>query len=136
MMHRRKADPKLAMHVVNQGPGMGSPDQGPRPGIAILMYDAHGEVHARSDNGFAWAFQLPGAVELGTGEHTLREIHAIAETFRNYQGRNMFWLSAPVIEHVDDETLVKAWKWYEDSLTLHPGFGAGSTVLLEFMQEV
>ena len=136
-MSVRTADPKVAMHVVNLGPGMGMPDQGPRPGLGIMMFDARGEEHARSKEGFAWAFELPGAQELNTSTCTLREMHAVAETFRNYQGNNMFWLCAPLLEgEIDDALLVRAWKWYEDSIEAHPGFGAGSTVLLEFMQEV
>ncbi|TKA62983.1 hypothetical protein B0A55_10741 [Friedmanniomyces simplex] len=135
-MSVRSADPKVAMHVVNLGPGMGLPDQGPRPGIGIMMFDAQGEAHARSKDGFAWAFELPGAQEISTSTCTLRELHAVAETFRNYQGNNMFWLSAPLIEgKLVDEMLVRAWKWYEDCIEAHLGFGAGSTVLLEFMQE-
>ena len=53
-----------------------------------------------------------------------------------FVGNNMFWLSAPLIAEVDDETLIRAWKWYEDSINRYEGLGVGSTVLLEFMQEV
>ncbi|KAK3067997.1 hypothetical protein LTR53_014769 [Teratosphaeriaceae sp. CCFEE 6253] len=135
-MSTRTADPKVAMHVVNLGVGMGMPDQGPRPGLGIMMFDARGEEHARSPDGFAWAFGLAGAQEISTSMCTLRELHAVAETFRSYQGNNMFWLCAPLIDgEIDDEMLVRAWKWYEDSIDIHSGFGAGSTVLLEFMQE-
>ncbi|KAK5715958.1 hypothetical protein LTR15_009783 [Elasticomyces elasticus] len=135
-MSKRTADPKVAMHVVNLGPGMGMPDQGAKPGIGIMMFDARGEEHARSQDGFAWAFELPGAQEVSTSTCTLREMHAVAETFRDYQGSNMFWLCAPLIEgDLDEDMLVRAWKWYEDCIEAHPGFGAGSTVLLEFMQK-
>lgn len=103
----------------------------------IMMFDARGEAHARSEEGFAWAFELPGAQEVSTTTCTLRQLHAVVETFRDYQGNNMFWLSAPLIEgDLDDESLVRAWKWYEDSIKAHPGIGSGSTVLLEFMQKV
>lgn len=115
---------------------MGMPDQGPKPGIAIMMFDARGEAHARSEQGFKWAFDLPGAQAVATGEMPLRQLHAIAETFRDYQGNNMFWLCAPLIAETDDETLVRAWKWYEESIERYEGLGVGSTVLLEFMQEV
>ncbi|KAK0836771.1 hypothetical protein LTS02_018076 [Friedmanniomyces endolithicus] len=136
-MSVRTADPKVAMHVVNVGPGLGMPDQGARPGIGIMMFGARGEAHARSKDGFAWAFEMLGAQEISTSECTMRQMHAVAETFRNYQGSNMFWLSAPLIDgNLDDELLVRTWKWYEDSIEAHPGFGAESTVLLEFMQEV
>jgi hypothetical protein len=130
------ADPRIAMHVVNQGPGMGTPDQGSKPNIAIMMFDAHGEAHARSELGFAWAFEIDGAQEISASTITLRQMHAVAETFRDYQGDNQFWLSAPLLEgKLDEEDLVRAWKWYEDTVNLYPAFGAGSTILLEFMQK-
>ena len=134
-MASRTSDPKVAMHVVNQGPGMGMPDQGPKPGIAIMMYDAHGEAHGRSE-AFKWAYELPGVHEVAAGEMSLRQIHAIAETFRDYQGNNMFWLSAPLIAEVDEKLIERAWDWYGESIQLYEGLGVGSTVLLEFMQEV
>ena len=133
-MHLREADPKVSMHVCNQGPGMGQPDQGAKPDIAIIAMDFNGESHARSGEGFAWAFALPGAVEVVAFEQTLQQINSMADSFKNYQGVNKFWASAAMISDIDEETLVRAWKWYEDSYNLHPGFGVGSTVLLEFMQ--
>lgn len=135
-MHARPTDPKVAMHVVNQGPGMGMPNQGARPGIAFMLYDAHGEAHARSKAGFGWIWDLAGAQEVQCGEMTLRQIHAMAETFRDYEGTNYFWLCAPLIAEIDDELLIRAWKWYEDSLAEYDGLGQASNVLLEFMQEV
>lgn len=135
-MAARTADGKVAMHVVNRGPGMGEPGPGPKPGIAIMPYDAHGEAHARSEAGFKWAFDIEGGQEFSCGEMTLRQVNAVAETFRAYQGNNMFWLSAPLLARIDDETLIRAWKWYEDAIEACPGFDDGSTVLLEFMQEV
>ena len=39
-------------------------------------------------------------------------------------------------QEIDDETVVRAWKWWEDSINLHEDFQTGSIVLLEFMQEV
>ena len=135
-MAARTADPKITMHVVNQGPGMGMPDHGARPGVGIMMYDARGEAHARSKEGFQWAFELPGVQVGPMGEMSLRQVNALAETFRDYQGSNIFWLSAPLIAGLDDETLVRAWQWYEECVRLHEGLGAGSSVVFEFMQEV
>lgn len=128
-------DPKVAMHVVNLGPGMGMPDPGPKPGIGIVMFDARGEKHAREE-AFKWAFGIEGVQEMVTMETSMGKMNAVAESFRVYNGKNMFWLSAPLIKEVEEDTLVKAWKWYEDSYNLHPGLGENSTVLLEFMQEV
>ncbi|KAK3670285.1 hypothetical protein LTR78_009839 [Recurvomyces mirabilis] len=135
-MAARTADPRIAMHVMNQGPGMGMPDQGSKPNIALMLFDAHGETHARSESGFAWAFSTTGAQEISAGIMSLQQMHALTETFRDYQGGNIFWLTAPLLEgKLDDMALVRVWKWYEDTIKSYPGFGDGSTVLLEFMQE-
>ncbi|KAK4628255.1 FAD-linked oxidoreductase pyvE [Fulvia fulva] len=134
-MHARPSDPKVAMHITNQGPGMGTPDQGAKPNIAIMPIDFHGEAHARSEEGFAWAWNLPGAVETVGTSCSFKDVNALADSFKNYQGKNMFWLSAPLISSLDPQTLIRAFKWYEDSYHLHHAFGTGSTVLLEFMQE-
>ncbi|GAB7358887.1 hypothetical protein MBLNU230_g4110t1 [Neophaeotheca triangularis] len=56
-----------------------------------------------------------------------------ADTFRSYNGVNFLWLSGPLMEKIDEDFLVRAWKWYEDSINRHGEFGVGSTVLLEFM---
>lgn len=135
-MAARAADPKVAMHVVNRGRGMGEEAQGAKPGIAIMMYDAHGEEHGKSDEGFGWVFKIPDGHAVSLQETTLQKMNALAETFREWQGNNFFWLSAPLLAEIDDDTLVRAWKWWEDSINRYEGFQEGSTVLLEYMQEV
>ncbi len=135
-MAAHNKDPKVAMHVLQRGVGFGEPPQGARPGVAIFMYDAHGEAHGRSEDGFAWALQAPGAYEMFAGEQTLREINASQDGFREWQGNRMFWLCAPLIAEIDDETLVRAWEWWEECINMFEGFQDGSIVLLEFMQEV
>ncbi|KAF2222272.1 cysteine desulfurase [Elsinoe ampelina] len=134
-MAARTSDPKLALHVVNLGPGMGFPNQGSKPDIGFMLFDANGTDHALSEKGFKQILDLPGAHNFGTSELTLQQVNALAETFRDYQGTCHFWLSAPLIEKIDDETLIRAWKWYERCVDACPGFGSNSTVLLEFMQE-
>lgn len=82
-MSMRTTDPKVAMHVVNLGPGMGLPDQGPRPGIGIIIFDARGEENACPKDGFAWVFGLPGTQEVSTSTCTLKQLHALTEIFRD-----------------------------------------------------
>lgn len=135
-MAARPTDPRVAMHVANRGPGLGEGVPGAKPGIAVMMYDAHGEEHARSEQGFGWAFDVTDAQVVSAGETTLQAMNKLAETFRSWQGNNMFWLSAPLLSEIDDDTLVRAWKWWEDSVNDFQGFEHGSTVLLEFMQAV
>lgn len=135
-MAARDADPKLAMHVVNRGAAFGEPPQGAKPGIAVLMFDANGEAHGRSDDGFGLMYKVPDCTELQAGEMSVLQVNALAESYRDWQGNNQFWLCAPLLSEVDDETVVRAWKWWEDSINLHQDFEVGSTVILEFMQEV
>ena len=132
----RTTDPKLAMHVCNRGSAFGEEPQGAKPGIAVIMYDGHGEEHGRSDDGFGWMYKIPGCMEVQAGEMSVQQVNALAESFRNWQGRNQFWLCAPFIAEIDDETVIRAWKWWEDSVNMHEDFQVGSLVLLEFMQEV
>lgn len=101
-----------------------------------MMFDGHGEQHARSTEGFGWVFDLPDFVEFAAGEMGVAQVNALADSFREWQGNNQFWLSAPLLADVDEETVVRAWKWWEQSVELHPPFEQGSIVLLEFMQEV
>ena len=100
------------------------------------MYDAHGESHARSKAGFKWAWDIEGVSEAMGSQMSLKEVNAAAGTFREWQGRNMFWLCAPLLADLDDQTVERAWEWWRESLGLYEGFQEGSTVLLEFMQEV
>jgi hypothetical protein len=40
----------------------------------LLVYDAHGEAHGRSDIGFKWALDIPGAIDM-TSTMTLQGVH-------------------------------------------------------------
>lgn len=137
MMAARPADPKLAMHVTKRGSGLGEAAQGGKPGIAIYMYDANGEAHGRSEAGFAWVFRIAGAEGATVGVRSLREMHAMANSFLEWRDTSLFhWSSAPLIAEIDEQTLLRAWEWWEESFRLCEGFQEGSTVILEFMQEV
>jgi hypothetical protein len=61
---RRVSDPKMAMHLfcldLSHAAFTG---QAPQPGIMIVLYDANGEAHGRSDEGFGWALKIGGAVD-------------------------------------------------------------------------
>ena len=135
-MAARKADPKLAMHVVNRGTSFGEAPQGAKPGIAVLMFDGNGEAHGRSDDGFGLMYKVPVCTEVQAGEMSVLQLNALAEHYRDWQGNNHFWLCAPLLAEIDHETVVRAWKWSEVSVNLHHDFEVGSTVILEFMQEV
>lgn len=137
VMVEREKDPKLAFGVTNQGPGTGRPSQGTKPGIAVILFDAHGEEHARSkDCGFGDLLAMEGAEMLG-GMVPLSGMTRLADSYRSYQGVNKFWGSAPLIkEKVDAGLIARAWDWYGKSLEACPELDEGSTILFEFAQEV
>jgi FAD/FMN-containing dehydrogenase len=68
-------DPKMALHVF-LGDFAGSAAQGnpATPSMMFLVYDAHGEAHGRSDSGFKWALDIPGAIDISSAM-TLRGVH-------------------------------------------------------------
>ena len=101
-----------------------------------MMFDAHGVKHGQSEEGFAWVFRIPDGVVAIQEITTLNKMNALAESFRSWQGSNQFWLSAPLIPDIDDETLERAWNWWADCYDAYPGLEEGSITLLEFMQEV
>lgn len=61
----RCKDPKVAMHLycldMSQGTYTG---KGHKPGLAIFAYDANGPEHGKSEEGFKWALDIPGAIDL------------------------------------------------------------------------
>ncbi|KAI9669856.1 MAG: hypothetical protein M1831_006891 [Alyxoria varia] len=166
-------DPKLAMHVFvvpGGAPGKGglSADAAveesgnqEEPGtidakIFLLIFDAHGEAHARSAKGFKWAFEdVPGASEespsKGTAlddtpkEMTLASVHELQRGGQSSHGTSYSWLSAALVDGengaIDDEFLVRMWSWYR-SLTQsnnsrpdNSNLSRGAFVLLEIMQK-
>lgn len=69
----RTQDPKMAMHLYCIDLAHAAlTGQSPAPGIMIVIYDAHGEAHGRSADGFGWALEIEGAVD-ATHTMTYRE---------------------------------------------------------------
>ncbi|KAM0718754.1 hypothetical protein Q7P37_005825 [Cladosporium fusiforme] len=135
MVHKTP-DPKQAFAITNQGPGVGVPHQGRKPGIAVVMFDANGEEHARSKEvGFGAVFGMEGLQEVACGMCPLDGMTKLADTYRTYQGVNKFWGSAPLVTDVDEGLIERSWEWYERSLEAAGELEQGSTVLFEFMQE-
>ena len=132
----RLQDPKTAFFVTNQGPGTGVPPQGAKPGIAVVLFDAHGETHAKSkEKGFGEIFEMEGLVEIACGMVPLSGMTKLAESYKSYQGVNQFWGSAPLMEEkVDAGFIRRAWEWYAKTIEECPVLDQGSTVLFEFCQ--
>jgi hypothetical protein len=65
-------DPRVSMHVYFLEPR--NPFFPFPAGIGLMIFDANGEEHGRSEHGFKWAFDIEGAVDL-TKEMTLFDVH-------------------------------------------------------------
>ncbi|TKA69579.1 hypothetical protein B0A49_04496 [Cryomyces minteri] len=127
-------DPKVAMHVFTMNGALGFQEIGGERDIGILVYDANGEEHARSEAGFKWALDMPGCVAQ-TGVMRLSQVHALALGTGENHGKRVAFMSAPLISDVDEEFLVRAWKWRTDSLNASAALAEDTFVLFEFMQE-
>lgn len=119
-------DPKMAMHFycldLTQGSFTG---QSPQPGIAIAVYDANGEEHGRSDAGFKWALDIKGAVDM-TETMTLRQVSQQFDNLEKMRGLTNQMMSAITIPSINEELILRTWKWYDELLREDPNQGAGS----------
>ena len=71
----RCSDPKMAMHLYCLDMTGGTyAGKDAKPGLAICAYDANGLEHGRSEKGFKWALDIPGAVD-HTKTFTFREVN-------------------------------------------------------------
>ena len=71
----RCSDPKMALHLYCLDMSAGTyTGREPKPGLAIFAYDANGPEHGKSEQGFKWAMDIPGAVDL-TKTLTFREVN-------------------------------------------------------------
>lgn len=72
----RIKDPKIAMHVYILNPDSQFVGKADRHGIALMVYDANGVEHGRSEMGFKWALDIEGAIDVTKGM-TLFEVHQL-----------------------------------------------------------
>lgn len=74
---KQASDPKLALHVFIMDLTQQSlRGEAPQVGIAALIFDAHGEEHAKSEAGFKWLFEIEGAVVTSpTANMSLRQVN-------------------------------------------------------------
>lgn len=46
------------------------------------------------------------------------------------------WMNAVTIPALDEQLILRTWKWFDDLIRLDPKLAAGSFVLIEVMQKV
>ncbi|KAF2712030.1 FAD-binding domain-containing protein [Pleomassaria siparia CBS 279.74] len=127
-------DPKVAMHFycldMIQGALVGKPSV---PGLAVLVYDAHGEEHGRKE-AFKWALEIPGAMDTTKGM-SYKEVNELNDAMEQTRAQITMMMTAVVIPVVTEDLIKKTFKWYEDSLAQQPKLNAGTFVLIELMQK-
>jgi FAD/FMN-containing dehydrogenase len=133
---RTSPDPKLAMHLfVFDFSARTLHGEAVKPELIALIFDSHGERHARSGKGFQWAFELHGA-QPDVREMALPEVHELQRSTESTHGTAETWLEAALISDIDDQTVVRAYHWYENIANNEPDLALGTFALLEVMQEV
>ncbi|KIX93842.1 uncharacterized protein Z520_10467 [Fonsecaea multimorphosa CBS 102226] len=87
--------------------------------LMILAFDALGETHGRSDAGFKWALDCPGAVDT-TKIIGLSGMAKLQENVGKAKGMANVWWAPLALSRVDEATLLRAFDWY-DNAAASPG---------------
>ncbi|KAJ9602207.1 hypothetical protein H2200_013327 [Cladophialophora chaetospira] len=131
---QRTQDPKMAMHIFCLDLAHAAlSGQDPSPGIMVVVYDANGEAHGRSDEGFGWALKIKGVVD-NTRIMTSTEANQQQDNLRVAMGMTNSYMSAATIPSLSEDLIFRAWKWFNDLLEKDPRQSTGAFVLLEIMQ--
>ena len=115
--------------------------------LIVLAFDALGEEHGRSEEGFKWALEIPGAkvmtkvtnlrgVSMMSGELTrffsAKVIAALTDVTDHYEplkGRSKLFWSTPTVTTLTEEIVLNAVKWF-DKVKDAPGSVANSPLLV------
>ncbi|KAF2740985.1 cysteine desulfurase [Polyplosphaeria fusca] len=128
----RNTDPKVAMHFycldLTNGAFVGKPSV---PGLAVLVYDAHGEEHGREV--FKWALDIPGATDT-TAAMSYKQVNELSDMLESMRGQTNQMMNGVVIPELTPDIIRKTWKWFDDTLLQEPKANAGTFVLIEMMQ--
>lgn len=156
----RTADPKVGMNVFvlsSQSKFFATPVDS----IGLMVYDANGLEHGRSEEGFKWALDIPGAVDM-TDSMTLAQFNNLQGSLLSHS--SLFPLSllpslfppqltppppahthttistltithaCALIRTIDPHLLTRAWAWFSHLKTTSPALAAGSFLILELLQ--
>jgi len=128
-------DPKMAMHLYCLDMTAGTyTGKDPKPGFAICAYDANGPKHGRSEEGFGWALDIPGAIDM-TKAFTFRQVNQQFDGSKAPFGNLNTWGAGVTVPAVDEDLILRAWNWYLALLKKDPKLVMGTYVLMEVMQK-
>jgi hypothetical protein len=106
-------------------------------GVAIMMFDAHGEEHGRSEEGFKWAMDIEGAIVM-TETVDFKAVNALADDMKDVMGDANSYFSGITVPRIDETMLRNAWDWMDNLLAKDPAIAEvplGTIVLIEVMQK-
>lgn len=122
--------------------------------LVVHAFDAHGEEHGRSDEGFGWALKLKGAVD-GTkpmnlkgvadlqsktysslSSREIRRLTAWLDVFGQAQGlTNSYW-SPLAIPEMTEGLVVRAFEWFDTVSAAEGSIKDNGYLIFEVMQKV
>lgn len=108
------------------------------PSLVAIIFDAHGEDHARnSEEGFSWLFSVDGVREDNISQKSLAQVHELQRSTEKAHGTATSWLQAALMrdDDVDEHFLERAWDWYHGVVRDAPELALGTFALFEVMQE-
>ncbi|KAL0262016.1 hypothetical protein SLS55_003451 [Diplodia seriata] len=125
------ADPK----VPGQSSWTESADQSDSSGInvGIFLFDARGEEHGRSQQGFKWAFDIPGAVDKTTVATSLKVVNELQGGNQHLVGVTNSYGNACLASDIDPEFVMRGKNWVEGVAKMDARLGPGTLFLLEVM---
>ncbi|KEF51935.1 uncharacterized protein A1O9_11925 [Exophiala aquamarina CBS 119918] len=150
----RCSDPKIALHLYCLDMTQGSmTSKEPKPGISIFAYDANGEEHGRSADGFKWALDIEGAIDM-THAVNFRQVNesfgksqsaysygvfadadATTDALEAHFGVTNTWQAGVTVPEATEQLITDAWNWYLALKEQDPMLVKGTYVLLEMMQK-
>ena len=106
-------------------------------GVAIMMFDAHGEEHGRSEEGFKWAMDIEGATVM-TETVDFKAVNSLADDLKDVMGEANSYFSGITVPRIDETMLRNAWDWMDRLLAKDSAIAEvplGTVVLIEVMQK-
>ncbi|KAI9720294.1 MAG: hypothetical protein M1828_005757 [Chrysothrix sp. TS-e1954] len=109
-------------------------------GIVLMLFDAHGEAHGRSSDGFKWALDIPGAED---ETKTMRycdvgQLQASAMAGMGTSNNHMATLLLPD-ESFTEKSFRDCYEWFDDTITrtfegIEEAMAPSTFIILEQMQ--
>lgn len=129
MSDRKNKDPKVGLFVyLLKKELLGFEDAGDDM-IVLHVFDALGEDHGRSEEAFAWALNLPGAID-HTEVKSLMGVSLMQEKIATIKGKMVSEWTAISLTDMPEEMVLKSFEWW-DKMQEHPELRDGTYLLFE-----